>query len=135
MVREQSTLAEDPVITEWVDAFANCSRSSRTGLYADGSRLDACAVPEEATSTICTWITALGHVCAVRGTPISWMSDEQLFQYCTSPGMIQPRNRETVLYAWGRQRRNFSSCHIYAHRDVGQALRNVCYCDITSVVR
>jgi len=82
-------VAEDPVTSGWVEVFASCSRFSRTALYAEASRYDACAVPKEATASVCTWITLLGHVCAVRGLAVSWMSDQQLYEYCTRPGTLR----------------------------------------------
>jgi len=84
----QSAVAEDAVVSRWTEVFAGCSRFSRTKLFAEGSRYDACAVPDAATETVCTWITALGHVCAVRGLPVNWMADQQLHDYCTSTGTI-----------------------------------------------
>ena len=82
----QTEVAEDAVTTEWLEVFSGCARYTRTTLYSEGSRYDACSVPEEATETLCTWMTALGHVCAVRALPVNWMSNQQLYQYCTSPG-------------------------------------------------
>jgi len=67
--------------------FDKCTFYSRVTSYAEYSRYDACAVPEKAASTLCTWIAALGRSCAIRNLPIDWMGNQNLFNHCARPGV------------------------------------------------
>lgn len=80
-------MAEDPTTTNWIDAFEGCTRYSKSTIYVEHGRYDACAVPGLASETVCTWMAALGRACSYRSLFVNWMSDQGLYDYCTHPGI------------------------------------------------
>lgn len=82
-------MAEDPITTNWIDVFDRCTRYSKSTIYAEHGRYDACAAPERAGETVCTWIAALGRACSYLGIFDNWISDQRLYDYCTRPGIIE----------------------------------------------
>ena len=91
-------MADDPITTQWVEVFDSCTRYSKATTFAEYSRDDACAAPVHATESLCTWIAALGHACAYRGLAVPWMSDQDLYDYCTDPGMINRRINYLIAF-------------------------------------
>jgi len=80
-------VADNPTTTNWIDVFDACTRYSKSNVYVETGRYDACAVPERASETVCTWIAALGRACSYRGLFVNWMTDPTLYDYCASPGI------------------------------------------------
>jgi len=86
----QTAVADDPTTTNWIDQFDACTHYSKSTarIYAERGRYDACAVPERASETLCTWIAALGRACSHRHLFVDWMTDKKLYDYCTSTGIF-----------------------------------------------
>jgi len=86
----QSTLAENPVTTEWVKVFERCTQYTKAITFVEHSRHDACAVPQKARETMCTWMAAMGRTCMYRGIGIDWITHSAIKDYCTHSGDVQP---------------------------------------------
>jgi len=80
-------VAENPITTNWIDAFDAYTRTSKSSSYVERGRYDACAAPQRATETVCTWIAALGRTASYRGVFVNWMSNQGLKDYCTDEGI------------------------------------------------
>lgn len=90
-------MAENPITTQWVEVFDSCTRYSKVTTYVEYSRFDACAAPEQSVETLCTWFAALGRSCAYRGTPVDWMNNQNLSDYCTRDGRFDSIVSHTAL--------------------------------------
>jgi len=104
VVWRQVDVASNWITTDWIDVFDNCTRRISWDSYFERTRYDACAVPQRAKVTECTWIAAQGRVCAYRGLSVDWMSNEGLNDYCTDEGMYH----QYSIYIWDIA--NYSRC-------------------------
>jgi len=95
----QSAVAEDPITTQWVKVFDSCTRYSKSTGYVEYSRYDACSAPEQAVETVCTWIAAVGRACTYRDLTVNWMNNQELYKYCTRPGIRLISDLVALLHA------------------------------------